>query len=126
MVDKSPDAAMSESPADDGAAMAKGTYIDYAKFAGNEAMYAKTDTVLFFAASWCPTCQAVEKDINANLENLPEGLTLVKVDYDNSDDLKQKYGVTIQHTFVQVDEAGNEIAQWSGSPTVAEIKAKVA
>ncbi len=125
-VEETPEATPSTSPsADADPAPAKGSYIDYATFTGSPATYAETDQVLFFAASWCPTCQAVDKDINANIENLPEGLTIVKVDYDDSDDLKQKYGVTIQHTFVQVDAAGNELAQWSGSPSVAEIKAKV-
>jgi len=34
---------------------------------------------------------------------IPENVNLLKVDYDNSTDLKEKYGVTMQHTFVLVD-----------------------
>lgn len=70
--------------------------------------------VLFFKASWCHTCQAADKDITANLTKIPDNLTIAKVDYDSSGDLKQKYGVVHQHTFVQVDENGNQIKQWNG------------
>lgn len=102
-----------------------GAYIDFSQYQGNEAMYANGDTVLFFHASWCPTCQAAEKNITAAGENLPEGLTIVKVDYDTANDLRQKYGVTIQHTFVQVDQDGNELNKWTTSLTPEDIKSKV-
>lgn len=84
------------------------------------------DVVLFFKANWCPSCRTVDTDIKANLSKIPEDLTILDVDYDNSKDLKKKYGVTYQHTFVQVDKDGNLIKKWSGSPTlkvlVSEIK----
>jgi len=83
------------------------------------------DVVLFFDASWCPTCKAVKKDINANLSNIPNSLSILDVDYDNSVELKKKYGVTYQHTFVQVDKDGNLIKKWSGSPTLASLVKEV-
>jgi hypothetical protein len=33
--------------------------------------------------------------------------------------------VIVQHTFVQIDSAGNELQRWYGSTTVAEIEAKI-
>lgn len=78
--------------------------------------------VLFFKANWCHTCQAADKDITANLGKIPENLTIAKVDYDNSSALKQKYGVTYQHTFVQVDENGNQIKQWNGGMLADIVK----
>jgi hypothetical protein len=36
------------------------------------------------------------------------------VDYDNSKDLQKKYGVTYQHTFVQIDENGEALSKWNG------------
>src|SRR3990167_10510704 len=72
------------------------------------------DVVLFFRASWCPTCRAVDADIKANLSKIPGSLAILDVNYDNSTALKQKYGVTYQHTFVQVDKDGNLIKKWSG------------
>ena len=81
--------------------------------------------VLFFRAGWCPTCRAVDADIKANLAKIPSSLTILDVNYDNSTALKQKYGVTYQHTFVQVDKDGNLIKKWSGSPTLSALVAEV-
>jgi thiol-disulfide isomerase/thioredoxin len=83
------------------------------------------DVVLFFRASWCPTCRAIDADIKANLSKIPEGLAILDVNYDNSTALKQKYGVTYQHTFVQVDKDGNLIKKWSGSPTLSALVSEV-
>ncbi len=79
---------------------------------------AKGDVVLFFRALWCPSCRALDADLNANLKNIPANLTILIVDYDNSTDLKKKYGVTYQHTLVQVDKDGTLIKKWSKSPTL--------
>jgi thiol-disulfide isomerase/thioredoxin len=83
------------------------------------------DVVLFFRASWCPTCISVDKDIKANLGNIPSSLSILDVNYDTSAALKQKYGVIYQHTFVQVDKDGNLIKKWSGSPTLTALVAEV-
>jgi thiol-disulfide isomerase/thioredoxin len=83
------------------------------------------DVVLFFKASWCPTCIAVDKDIKANLSKIPSNLAILDVNYDDSSDLKKKYGVTYQHTFVQVDKDGNLIKKWSGSPTLSALVSEV-
>ncbi len=77
--------------------------------------------VLFFRASWCPTCRTLDADIRANLDDIPESVTILDVNYDDSTQLKQKYGVTYQHTLVQVDASGNELAQWTRSPTLQEL-----
>ncbi len=79
------------------------------------------DVVLFFRASWCPTCRALDAHIKENLSAIPSGLTILDVDYDNSSALKQKYGVTYQHTLVQVDSDGNLIKKWNGSRTLASL-----
>ncbi|MCX6703208.1 MAG: thioredoxin family protein [Candidatus Zambryskibacteria bacterium] len=81
--------------------------------------------VLFFRASWCPTCNTLQTDIKANLGKIPSDLTLLDVNYDNSTELKKKYGVTYQHTFVQVDAQGNLIKKWSGGSTLAQVVAEV-
>ena len=88
----------------------------------------KADTgkvVLFFRAGWCPTCRALDADIRAHLKDIPGNLTILDVDYDKATDLKKKYGITYQHTLVQVDAKGNQITKWSGSPTLAALVSEV-
>jgi len=104
--------------------MKSGSYEAYS--ASKIAMASATkDVVLFFKASWCPSCVAVDRDIKSNRKAIPESLTILEVDYDNSTDLKKKYGVTYQHTFVQVDAQGNLIKKWSGSPTLVSLVGNV-
>ena len=106
--------------------MAKpGSYITLADYNTNPSKYADSKKIYYFHASWCPICQAIEKEINADMTKIPAGVTLIKTDFDNSTALRKKYGVTYQHTFVQVDENGNETAQWSATTldkVVAGIK----
>lgn len=122
MMDKS--SAVSEHAASAALTMTKeGTYEAYSpeKVVRGDA----GDVVLFFRASWCPSCRAVDTDIKKNSAAIPAGLTILDVDYDTALELKKKYGVTYQHTFVQVDAQGNQIAKWSGSPTLAALVAQV-
>jgi thiol-disulfide isomerase/thioredoxin len=86
---------------------------------------AEGQVVLFFHANWCPECVRLNKDITENLAGIPSLLTILKVDYDNSSELKKKYGVTHQHTMVQVDANGNLLKKWSGSPTLSALVSKV-
>ena len=108
-------ASSSSSPARSSGApvAAKGVYIDDATYRANPAAYSGTRVVLFFHAPWCPSCRANEKDIQARVAagSLPPGLTIVKVDYDSSTQLKARYGVRQQDTFVQVDAAGNAVGR---------------
>lgn len=80
---------------------------------------------LFFRASWCPTCRALDADIRAHKGDIPKGVTILDVDYDTAKDLRDKYGVTVQHTLVQVSADGGEIAKWVGSPTLADLVSKL-
>ncbi len=77
--------------------------------------------VLFFHADWCPACRSADSNIQKNAGNIPDGISILKVDYDNSKDLKEKHGVTYQHTFVTVDANGNQLNKWNGSPTLDDI-----
>ena len=105
-------------------AMAKGRYLSYADYAKDMAMAAKgAHVVLFFHAPWCPDCRATEQSLTT--AGVPDGLTVVKVDYDSMTDLKQKYGITQQHTFVAVDAAGMKQQIWTGTKTGADILAKI-
>lgn len=107
----------------DGAMMTKGSYEMYD--ASKLAMAKDGKVVLFFKASWCPTCRALDGDIKASLGDIPAGVTILEVDYDKSGDLKQKYGVTTQHTLVQVDSQGTLLNKWSGGNTLESVVEKI-
>jgi thiol-disulfide isomerase/thioredoxin len=102
-----------------GVAVPAGAYLSKAEYAEQSSSRAGTKVVYFFHAPWCPTCRATEKALER--DGIPAGLTLVKVDFDTERELRQRYGVTTQHTFVQVDPSGAELAKWTGSRGGAEI-----
>jgi thioredoxin 1 len=108
-------------PVDAEAPSGPGSYIALADYEADQSAYADTDVVLFFNAEWCSTCKIARDNIQSDLAAIPSGLTIVVVDFDTANDLRQQYGVTVQHTFVQVDADGNELAKWSGSVTADEI-----
>ena len=82
-----------------------GTYNDYDanKIAQSDAEH----IVLFFHATWCPSCRALENNIKANLDNIPADVEIYKVDFDVATELKRKLGVTIQHSVLEIDSEGN-------------------
>lgn len=92
-----------------------GSYVTLADYSKDPNKYADTKLVYFFHASWCPICQGIDKEINADMGKIPAGVTLIKTDFDDSTELRKKYGVTTQYTFVQVDNNGTETAQWSAT-----------
>lgn len=77
--------------------------------------------LLFFYAPWCPFCRAAEADILSKFDQIPSDVTIFKVDYDSEKELKSQYGVTTQHTFVQVDADGNQVTKWVGGDTLEDI-----
>ena len=117
-----PDSSMSEAPsASETTAVAAGDYIPYESFVTSGDKYSDSKVVLFFNAVWCSTCQQARENIEASLGEIPENLAIVVVDFDSSIDLRKKYGVTVQHTFIEIDSAGEPLGKWSGSVTVDQI-----
>lgn len=120
------DAMTEDEMMDEGDEVMMGSKGSYEAYAPEKLVKAdEGDVVLFFRASWCPTCRTLDADIKANMSNIPDSVTILDVDYDNSTELKQKYGVTYQHTLVQVDSDGNMITKWQGSPTLAALLTNV-
>lgn len=107
-----------------GSAMVKsGSYQVFS--ADKIAMAATGDVVIFFHASWCPSCRGLNSDIEKNINAIPAGITILKADYDKETELKKKYGVTYQHTLVQVDKDGNMIKKWSGGSKLDNLLSEI-
>lgn len=93
-------------------------YIVYSKGALNQA--ANKKRVLYFYANWCPICRPIDIEFKQNESKIPENVVVIRVNYNDSDtdaeekDLAKQYGITYQHTFVQIDAQGNKIAFWNG------------
>lgn len=100
---------------------APGRFVDLADYRKDRAAFHAGDVVLFFNATWCPTCQEATRNLTADPTGLGKGVTVVSVDYDANTDLRQEYGVTYQHTFVLIDEDGTKRKAWSGSSTPQQI-----
>jgi thiol-disulfide isomerase/thioredoxin len=96
-----PPTAQPETESETEVAPTPGVYVDYTESA---IANAEGTALLFFHAPWCPQCRAVEADILSM--GVPAGITIIKVDYDSNQGLRQQYGVTLQTTFVEVDASG--------------------
>jgi thiol-disulfide isomerase/thioredoxin len=108
----------------EGAMMMKGG--QYVAYDASKLAFAKEGkVVLFFNASWCPSCKAIDADIKASLKDIPADTLILSVDYDTNKDLKTKYGVTTQHTFVQVDADGKSLGKWIGGDTLEYLLSNV-
>ncbi|WP_341975165.1 thioredoxin family protein [Microbacterium sp. LTA6] len=93
-----------EPSADDDAPIT-GVYMDYR----DGVIEATPGTkVLFFHATWCPQCRALDEQLRN--EGSPDGVTVFKVDYDDRVDLRQQYGVTLQTTVVYVGDDGEKLS----------------
>lgn len=88
-------------------------YVAYTSENLTKAVEDNKKAVIFFHAGWCPTCIAAQRDFKANFDKVPKNVTILQTDYDTSTELKQKYNVTYQDTFVEVDSQGNEVTKWS-------------
>lgn len=81
--------------------------------------------ILSFSATWCPSCRALDTDITNNLSNIPTTVAIFKVDYDTNVALRQQYGVTTQHTMVQITRDGAQLKKWSGGNTLTSVLAQI-
>lgn len=116
----SPDStATNQEAAQEGTSNAAGQYIAYD---ADKVTSTPGTKLLFFHAPWCPQCRAIEASINNS--TIPSGVTIFKVDYDTNQALRQKYGVTLQTTFVKVDDQGNLVEKFVAydEPTFESVK----
>lgn len=93
-------------------------YTEYSKEAMSKTSNNKR--VLFFYANWCPTCIPADINFKENSTKIPSDVTVIRVNYNDPETdadekaLAKQYGITYQHTFVQIDDMGQEVAKWNG------------
>jgi thiol-disulfide isomerase/thioredoxin len=76
---------------------------------------------LFFYASWCPTCEALDNNIRENLTNIPESTIIYQVDYDTNAKLKEQYNITEPNTVVLLDNNKNARKKSTSLQTYKDI-----
>ncbi len=112
--------------AEQAAMMPKGAYVEYGPDVLEGSKSSKR--ILFFYANWCPFCGAANADFREHTDQIPSGVTIVRVNYNDSDtdqaekDLAVRYGVTYQHSFVQIDGDGAAITKWNGGKISELVK----
>lgn len=104
---------------DEGQSKQKGTYVDYSS---ERVASTKGTKLLFFHAPWCPQCRELDESIRTSV--LPDDVTIFKVDYDSSQALRAKYGVTLQTTVVKIDDNQDKLASYVAysEPTFQSVK----
>lgn len=104
----------------------KAQYVEYTKEVLDQSVDKRR--VLFFYANWCPICRPADADFRESVSKIPADVVLIRVNYNDPDtdqeekDLAKKYGVTYQHTFVQIDKGGIAITSWNGGKTEELLK----
>lgn len=103
----------------------QGQYLEYSQTNLTQAL-TRGRTIIFFHANWCPYCKAADAELKANPDQIPSDVTILKADYDTEKQLKQRYNITTQDTFVLIDVDGNEVLKWtSGGQALQTIESNL-
>lgn len=105
--DTTPQPAATGTPTSDSAeanANDTGIYTEYTQAVVAES--AAAHIVLFFHATWCPSCRRLDADITENAAAIPADVAIYKVDFDTATALRQRYGVTVQHSVLEIGRDG--------------------
>ena len=98
-----------------------GMYKTYSESAVTGDLAAGKSVYLFFHASWCPGCRALDTAISGDLMSIPAGSVIYKVDYDTETALRAKHGVTMQHTVVKLNADGTTMKKIVAPKKVMDI-----
>lgn len=89
-----------------------------------ELLWRNSSTVLFFNASWCPSCIVAHHSLDSE-EYSSWDIMVLDIDYDSNEKLRKKYAVASQHTFVQVNAEWELVKKWVWWITLEDIEEKV-
>ena len=96
-------------------------YQMYSEALVDSALKSGQKVAIFFHASWCPSCRALDEAIKSNLSQIPSNTIIVQANYDTETALKQKYGVTVQTTVITLKSDGSLDQKMIGPKTLVDI-----
>lgn len=98
--------------------IASSRYVDYTP--QNLEAFKDKKRIIYFHANWCPVCKPLDEEFKNRLNEIPQDVVILKANYNDTEEddfdkaAKNKYAVTYQHSFVQIDADGSEITKWNG------------
>lgn len=93
---------------------AEANAVEYHSLDQLRTLAAQGPTIVWFHADWCPVCHATMVSLRARWPEIPPELNLVIADYDQEAELKARYGITYQNTYVQVGRDAEQLQVWNG------------
>ena len=96
-------------------------YQMYSEALVDSALKSGQKVAIFFHASWCPSCRALERTLTSNASQIPQDTIILQANYDTETALKQKYGVTVQTTVITLKSDGSLDQKMIGPKTLADI-----
>lgn len=98
--------------------------IDYNRLEYDSLISNKKAFVLYFHADWCSVCQGMEAALNEDLINYPDGTKILKVNFDNDFEMREKYQVVMQSTMILVNSEG-EVEKRLVAPGKEEMRTEI-
>lgn len=77
--------------------------------------------VLFFYAAWCPFCQEKDNSLRQWYTEAEFPMKVYRVDFDTEMELRQKYGIVQQDSFVLINASGEAVTT-EVSPSLTQLK----
>lgn len=78
--------------------------------------------LLFFFSENCSSCHLIDNLLSLHANSLAGDITIVKVPFSDSSKIQQRYGIISVHTFLGLDNKGNEILRTSSIATLQDIQ----
>jgi len=89
-------------------------YYKYSEAALARARSEDKKVILYFWAPWCSSCASLDIEIEKNPSLIPDHVAVLQIPYDTATELKHRYNIVVQHTFVAIDDQGNPTEMWVG------------
>lgn len=89
-------------------------YFTYSPLLMAQAFSQQKKVVLYFYAPWCTTCSSLDAEIAENPSIIPDDVIVLRLLFDLPSEYKVRYGITLPHTFVWIDQSEQAIQQWVG------------